>query len=166
MRQNRAKRLSYLLAMGLCTSLLFTAAHSFSGTGSTAPKEVREPITATTATKKSGILEWLESLLPDGIRLKGPAAELKNSEEVLATANCFDSGAGVSCNGFRNLEEYVAAVRVTESLGIPIQELQDKMQRGRTLSQAVQDLRPGVSGQIEALRAEQQARTMLRNFSS
>jgi hypothetical protein len=155
-----------LALLGLSITPAFTAANGFSGTSMTGPKEVRKAIVASPGAKKSGFLAWLESWLPDGIRLAGPLAELKNSERVLATADCFDSGAGVSCHGFRSLEEYLAAVQVSENLGIPLHRLKDRMQRGRTLSQAVEDLRPGVNGQMAVLRAQQQAKAILRDFSS
>ena len=168
MHKHLKTQLAYLLAVGLAISIFVTAVHGFNGTSSATPvtKEVWEPITATTATKKPGILAWLGGFLPDGIRFTGPVAGTKNYREVLATANCFNSGAGVSCNGFRSLEDYVAAVRVSEDLGIPIQNVRQKMQSGKTLQQAVQELRPGVKGQIEAMRAQQEARKILKGFST
>ena len=60
----------------------------------------------------------------------------------------------------------MAAVRVSEDLGIPIQNVRQKMQSGKTLQQAVQELRPGVKGQIEAMRAQQEARKILKGFST
>ena len=168
MQRMRSGPVGYLLATGLTISLFFTIAHGFGGLNPAVLgiREVSEPITSTTAAEKSGILAWLQSFLSPGIRFMGPATGSKNQAEVLGTANCFNSGAGVSCNGFRNLQEYLAAARVSEDLGIPIEKLKQNMQSGQTLPQAIQDLRPGVNGQIEVMRAEQQARKILKDFSS
>src|SRR6185436_11183855 len=45
--------------------------------------------------------------------------------------------------GFRNLGQFVAAVNVSNNLGIPFSELKTRMvDRGMSLGQAIQDARP------------------------
>jgi hypothetical protein len=159
-------QLACLLAAGVGILAIVFVSRDLASASSHLPGEVRESITATTTSQRPGVFGWLESLLPDGIRFTGIAAGPNDHREILATAACFDSGAGVSCNGFSSLEEYVAAVRVSEDLGVPIQKLKARIQKGKSLPQAVAELRPGDRGQIVVLRAEQQAKTILKRFSS
>jgi hypothetical protein len=64
--------------------------------------------------------------------------------------------------GFKNLGQFVAAVNVSNNLGIPFQRLKRKMvTEGMSLGQAIQTLRPGTSGTLEATRAETDARVMI-----
>ena len=153
--------LSYTPAQGSTHS-----ASSRTGVSSQTIREVDRPVVTGSSSEGSGLLAWLESLLPGGIRFTGPAIGSKNQPEVLATANCYQSGVGLSCIGFKNLEEYLAAIHVSRNLGIPFERLKAKMQSGRTLPQAIKELRPGTNGRIEAWRAEQQAQQALRDFSS
>ena len=129
-------------------------------------REVERPITTEKAPEVSGFFSWLESLLPKEMRFTGPAIFSKTQPEVITTATCYDSGAGVSCNGFRNMQEYLAAVHASQNLGIPFERLKERMQSGKTLHQAIRELRPAVNAQIEATRARQQAASTLRESSS
>ena len=156
------------LAPALCILLFISVAHGSSSVNvaGQGAKQVSESITSTSLEGKTGILAWLESFLPEGIRFTGPQIGSKNQPEVLATATCFNSGAGISCNGFKTMQEYLAAVNASENLGIPFEKLKAQMQSGRTLHQAIRDLRPGANGQVEARKAEQQAQKTLKDFSS
>jgi hypothetical protein len=64
--------------------------------------------------------------------------------------------------GFRNLGQFVAAVHVSDNLGIPFLALKDRMVvHNRSLGQAIQDLRPNVKVAAEVARAERQSRTTI-----
>lgn len=71
----------------------------------------------------------------------------------------------VASQGFRNLGQFVAAVHVSNNLGIPFTELKTSMvTQGRSLGQSIQELRPNANASAEAARAERQARaTMGKN---
>ena len=154
-----------LAAMALAASLsLGSAQASSSGTEQTG-RETNQPIISAAPETRSGILSWVESLLPGGMRFLGPAIGSQNHSEVLATATCYDSGAGVSCNGFRSMREYLAAMHASQNLGIPFERLKERMQSGKTLHQAISELRPTVNARIETMKAEQQAEKTLRESS-
>lgn len=162
---SNARRTS--LAAVLLTISIFSSVEQGLASGHPTPRAAgRMSESITGKPQPSGVLSWLESLLPNGIRFTGPAISSKNQSEVLATANCFNSGAGISCNGFQNMQEYVAAVRVSQNLGIPFETLKAKVQSGKTLHQAIHELRPGVNSRMEALKAEQQAEKILKDFTS
>lgn len=64
--------------------------------------------------------------------------------------------------GFRNLGQFVAAVNVSNNLGIPFAQLKTKMvTEGLSLGQSIQVLRPASSGTVEAQRAEYDARGLI-----
>lgn len=113
----------------------------------------------------AGFWSRLERLLSGGIRFKGPAIGTTAEPEVLATGNCYDSGAGVSCSGFRNLQEYLAVVRASQNLDIPFGQLRARIQDGQSLTEAIQALRPSVNAKKEAYRAETEAQRLLRDSS-
>lgn len=60
--------------------------------------------------------------------------------------------------GFRNLGEFVSAVHVSHNLGIPFADLKADMMAGDSLGEAIRKLRPDADSQVEARRAEGQAR--------
>ena len=60
--------------------------------------------------------------------------------------------------GFRNLGEFVAAVHVSHNLGIPFADLKADMMAGDSLGEAIRKLRPEADSQVEARRAQAQAR--------
>jgi hypothetical protein len=67
-----------------------------------------------------------------------------------------------AAEGFRNLGQFVAAVNVSNNLGISFTELKTRMvDDGMSLGQAIQSERPTASSTIEAQRAEYDARTMI-----
>jgi hypothetical protein len=163
----RGKRNTGLAALLFVISILPVVAKG-SNVNASAPvaREVNQTIVNKTAAGQSGFIAWLESLLPGGIRLTGPSILSNTQPEVLATASCYNSGAGISCNGFKSFEEYLAAVHASQNLGIPIQRLKENMQSGKTLHQAIRELRPTANAQIETWKAEQQAQQTLRESSS
>lgn len=64
--------------------------------------------------------------------------------------------------GFKNLGQFVAAVNVSNNLGIPFADLKTKMVTdGKSLGQAIQVLKPASSATIEAQHAEYDARGMI-----
>ena len=66
--------------------------------------------------------------------------------------------------GFRNLGQFVAAVNVSNNLGIPFSQLKTRMvDQGMSLGQAIQDTRPQTSDTtIVVHRAERDADAMIR----
>lgn len=69
--------------------------------------------------------------------------------------------------GFRNLGQFVAAVNVSNNLGLSFTQLKTKMVTdGMSLGQAIQALRPTTSATIEAQRAEYDARGMILESES
>jgi hypothetical protein len=89
-------------------------------------------------TKNTNLAAKLTSRLPDGTDLMAASA------------------------GFRNLGQFVAAVNVSNNLGLSFTQLKTKMVTdGMSLGQAIQALRPLTSATIEAQRAEYDARGMI-----
>jgi hypothetical protein len=67
-------------------------------------------------------------------------------------------------SGFRNLGQFVAAVNVSNNLGVPFAQLKTRMvDRKMSLGQAIQDLRPTVDSQFVARRAERDADGIIRS---
>ena len=66
----------------------------------------------------------------------------------------------VAAQGFRNFGQFVAAVHVSNNLGIPFLDLKTRMTGpdAQSLGQAIHALRPSVNADAEANFAEQQAR--------
>lgn len=70
----------------------------------------------------------------------------------------------VASSGFRNLGQFVAAVNVSNNLGIPFWQLKRRMvDRGMSLGQAIQDTRPRTTDTVVVVhRAESDADVMIR----
>ena len=67
-----------------------------------------------------------------------------------------------AADGFRNLGQFVAAVNVSNNLGIPFADLKTKMvDEHLSLGQSIQKLKPTASGTIEAQRADYDAQGMI-----
>ena len=66
-----------------------------------------------------------------------------------------------ACTGFKNLGNCVAAIHVSHNLGIPFEDLKDKMtgSKPQKLGTAIHSLRPEVNAKAEATKAAHQART-------
>jgi hypothetical protein len=166
MKINRKLATVSLFASALVLGLPLAEPMAFAGRNDGGPTRESRVVLASPSPDQAGLLSWLTSLLPRGLRLAGPAMETNAEPTVLATSSCFDSGAGVACNGFRSMREYLAAVKASQNLGIPFDQLKVKVQRGMPLHQAIHELRPAADSRLEALRAEQEAQIMLKKFSS
>jgi hypothetical protein len=67
-----------------------------------------------------------------------------------------------AADGFRNLGQFVAAVNVSNNLGIPFADLKTKLvTQNFSLGQSIQSLKPVSSPTVEAQRAEYDARGMI-----
>lgn len=67
--------------------------------------------------------------------------------------------------GFRNLGQFVAAVNVSNNLGIPFSQLKSRMvDDGLSLGQAIQDLRPSADYRTEVQRAERDASIVIADY--
>ena len=64
--------------------------------------------------------------------------------------------------GFKNLGEFVAATHVSHNLGIPFDQLRTRMATGKSLGDAIHDLKPEVNHRAEEKKAREQARKDLR----
>ena len=65
-------------------------------------------------------------------------------------------------SGFRNLGQFVAAVNVSNNLGIPFAQLKTRMERPSGLGQSIQALKPTANSTVEAGRAEHDADVMIQ----
>ena len=63
-----------------------------------------------------------------------------------------------AATGFRNLGEFVTTVRASTNLSIPFDQLKARIVAGNDVSDAIEVLRPGVDGLVEARRARKMAR--------
>ena len=63
-----------------------------------------------------------------------------------------------AATGFRNLGEFVTAVRASSNLTIPFDKLKAKIVAGNDVSDAIELLRPEIDGLVEARRARRMAR--------
>jgi len=86
----------------------------------------------------NGNLGWLQKLLPPGTDLR------------------------IASRGFRNLGEFVTTVRASINLAIAFDALKAKVVAGGAISDAIESLRPGVDGLVEARRARLMAREDLK----
>lgn len=70
--------------------------------------------------------------------------------------------------GFKDLGQFVAAVHVSHNLGIPFDQLKEKMTgpRSESLGKAIQQLKPEVKAKDEAKRAQKQAKQDLTESGS
>ncbi|MDD2926545.1 hypothetical protein [Rhodoferax sp.] len=60
--------------------------------------------------------------------------------------------------GFKNLGQFVAAVHVSNNLGIPFTDLKTRMMAGASLGTSIRALRPEVNATAEATKAQRQAK--------
>lgn len=68
--------------------------------------------------------------------------------------------------GFKNLGEFVSAAHVSHNLGIPFDQLRTRLTSGKSLGDAIHELKPAVDHQAEAKKARAQARKDLREPAS
>jgi hypothetical protein len=124
-------------------------------TSTSAPSEKRQHTASTSTTpstaagtetatgpnvpKNPKLQARLQAMLPEGMTLADAAAS------------------------FKNQGQFIAALHVSENLGIPFTELKTRMvDEGFSLGQAIQDVKPTLNGTTEARRGEQQAAADLR----
>jgi hypothetical protein len=85
-----------------------------------------------------------------------PPAMPKNEKLVARLQALLPAGMTVeqAAEGFRNQGQFMAAVRVSNNLGIPFADLKTSMVTdGRSLGQSIQTLRPGIDADAETTRA-------------
>jgi hypothetical protein len=88
------------------------------------------------------------AVLPPGVP-KNPKLQAK-LQALLPAGMTLEQAA----EGFKNQGQFIAAVRVSDNLGIPFADLKTSMVTdGLTLGQSIQTLRPAVDGDTEASRA-------------
>lgn len=88
----------------------------------------------------------------------------KNTRLVARLQKLLPSGTDMNeaASGFRNQGQFVAAVHVSNNLGLDFADLKAHMVDGEmSLGQAVKTLKPGVDAQTETTRASSQAQTDL-----
>ena len=96
-------------------------------------------------TQNSKLSSKLQSLLPKGANLQAAAS------------------------GFKNLGQFVAAAHVSHNLGIPFDELKDKIISGDSLGKAIQTLDPNLTSKqvkSEAKKGEGQAKQDIEESKS
>jgi hypothetical protein len=101
--------------------------------------------TTTTTTTSTTMLSPVQQKLQKNTKLAAKLdGRLPAGTDVIAAAS-----------GFRNLGQFVAAVNVSNNLGIPFAQLKSRMvDDGMSLGRAIQDLRPLVDSTAEVRRAE------------
>lgn len=113
-------------------------ASTAAGTGTTTSQPVTLTAVQQKLQKNTNLASKLQSRLPQGADLMKAA------------------------DGFRNLGQFVAAVNVSNNLGLDFTQLKMKMvDDGLSLGQSIQTLKPAASGAVEAQRAEYEARGMI-----
>jgi hypothetical protein len=84
-------------------------------------------------TQNTKLSSRLESLLPAGTNVQEAA------------------------QGYDNLGQFVAAVHVSKNLDIPFHDLKAEMMSGKSLGQAIHELKPSANAHAEAVKANEQA---------
>lgn len=70
----------------------------------------------------------------------------------------------IASEGFKNLGQFVAAVNVSNNLGLEFTDLRTRMvDEGMSLGQAIQDVKKTANVETEVRRAEQEADTMIKS---
>lgn len=134
----------------------------------TAAKTTRSPKTSTTtaATTTSTSTSSPTASTTTTTATLSPAQQKlqKNTNLANKLGSRLPSGTDLieAAAGFRNLGQFVAAVNVSNNLGIPFADLKVKMvDEHLSLGQSIQALKPAASGTIEARRAEYDAQGMI-----
>lgn len=73
-----------------------------------------------------------------------------------------------ACSGFKNLGQCVAAIHVSNNLGIPFTDLKTKMTGSdpESLGKAIQQLKPSANAKAEVKKANSQAQSDLNDSAS
>ena len=123
-----------------------------------APKATTTPPTTTaTPTATTGTVETTPAVSPKIAR--HPKLETKVAN-LLPAGMTFERAA----SGFRNQGQFIAALHVSQNLGIPFVDLKRAMTGpdAKSLGQAIQTLKPFANATTETARAEREATVDLR----
>jgi hypothetical protein len=98
---------------------------------------------------------------PTDILSKTPQLSSRLQSLLPAGTNLNDAA-----SGFKNLGQFIAAVHVSNNLGISFNDLKGKMISGDSLGKAIQTLDPNVNAKHEAKKAEKQSKGDLNEAAS
>ncbi len=113
--------------------------------------------TTTTTTTSSATLTPVQQKLQKNTKLASKLQNLLPAGTNLMTA----------AKGFTNFGQFVAAVHVSNNLGIPFSSLKtDMVTKGMSLGQAIQDLKPSANATVAAETAEHEADTDIRTTTT
>ncbi len=112
------------------------------GTGRETPGMGQERTVGELLTQNTKLSSKLQGLLPAGTDLQAAA------------------------RGFKNLGQFVAAVHVSNNLGIPFDQLKAKIMSGDSLGKAIHELNPNVNPKGEAKKAKKQAHDDMKGSSA
>ena len=128
--------------------------------------------TSTTKTQKASKTASPTGTTPTSTTTLSPVQQKLQRNTNLATKLQSRLPAGTNLTtaaaGFRNLGQFVAAVNVSNNLGIPFADLKTRMvDQHMSLGQAIQDARPATSGTtVVARHAETEADDMIRTTAT
>lgn len=91
---------------------------------------------------------------------KTVAQQLENREQLSARlSQLLPAGTDLhaAAEGFKNMGQFVAAVHVSQNLGIAFSDLKTRMVDGASLGAAIKALRPEINATVEAKKALRQA---------
>ena len=95
---------------------------------------------------------------------KTPSELLQENQNLSSKLNAILTKEGLTStqiqqapNGFENLGQYVAAVHVSQNLGISFYDLKSYMMKGDSLGQAIHAAKPDVDSQAESKKGFKQA---------
>jgi len=126
------------------SSLSGASAHGNSGGSAPTTKSSGGKSISDHLNSQSKLSSKLQSLLPAGTDLK------------------------TASSGFKNLGQFVAAVHVSNNLGIPFDQLKAKMtgDHAESLGKAIQELKPDASAKSETKKANKQADADIKESES
>ncbi len=160
-----------LMTLGTCLCLTVTAALAQGGrgggrSGGPPPGQAARPTPGPAQPAGSGASQTTPRG-PQSGRSMAAAQALEKSPELSSRIQAMlPAGAKVSdaAAGFENLGQFVAAVHVSNNLGLPFESLKQEMMAGSSLGQAIQKLKPGIPKEEmeqQMRRAEVQAKADL-----
>src|SRR5436853_6805330 len=85
---------------------------------------------------------------------------------ILAKQNPPITNIQQAAQGFKNLGQFVAAVHVSQNLGISFTSLKTDMSKGESLGQAIHALKPDVDSKVESKKGLKQANEDIKVFES
>jgi hypothetical protein len=94
------------------------------------------------------------------------AAQLASNPKLSSTLQgLFPTGTNLSsaATGFKNMGDFVAAAHVSHNLGIPFADLKGQMLSGKSLGQAIHELKPDVDFKSEASQAQKEAKKTIHD---